>query len=169
MRAATVVALLALTAPAAAEELAPVAKTVVRDGHARQQLVGAHKLSLQWISWKRFGRATVREEDGVLKLSGEQVGAGQTTGRDGGSATQDGGSGTVDTLRLWGSIVEVRAREFVLRGTITTQVSTIAGGRACTRTGDFTFALRGKRPYWRLQQMQNPCDDVVDYVDLYLR
>ncbi|HEY3358811.1 MAG TPA: hypothetical protein VGQ83_36520 [Polyangia bacterium] len=158
MRPVVVAALVALTAAAAAADLAPVDKTVVRDARAKQQLVGAHRLSLQWIGWKKLGRARVREEDGVLRLSGEQFGQ-----------SSAGGRAAIDTLRVWGSIVEVRAKEFVLRGTITTQVSTIAGGRACTRSGDFTFALRGTRKYWRLQQMQNPCEDVLDYVDLYLR
>jgi hypothetical protein len=63
----------------------------------------------------------------------------------------------------------VRAREFTFRGTIVTRVKFIAAGQECRREGTFTFALKGQRRYWRLQQMQNPCADVVDYVDLYLR
>lgn len=44
--------LFALSTAAYAQTSAP-AKAVVRDGAARRQLLGAHKLSLQCISWKR--------------------------------------------------------------------------------------------------------------------
>ena len=32
-----------------------------------------------------------------------------------------------------------------------------------------TFAVTKSRPYWRLQDMNNPKDGVVDYVDIYFR
>ena len=34
-------------------------KTVVNDANAAKMLLGKHLLSLQWISWDRFGAANV--------------------------------------------------------------------------------------------------------------
>jgi|WetSurMetagenome_2_1015567.scaffolds.fasta_scaffold361777_2 hypothetical protein len=150
--------LVAAAAPVARAQQSAPARTVVRDQAAKRQLLGEHKLSLQWISWKHFGKATVTDRDGLLELRGEQR-------RD---AADTQGSPD-DFLRLEGVVTEVRALEFVLRGAVTTRVSHLADGKECRREGIFTFAIKGKRRYWRLQQMQNPCDEVVDYVDLYLR
>ena len=140
--------LLATSIPAAAREDAP--KTVVTDAAAKRMLVGRHMLSLQWVSWDRFGVATVTERAGTLYVTGEQ--------RNG-----------TDFVKVDGVITRVDKTEFALRGTIVTQVSHINGGRACTRDGEFTFAIKGARKYWRLQQMDNPCDVAADYVDIYFR
>jgi hypothetical protein len=37
------------------------------------------------------------------------------------------------------------------------------------RSGTFHFKATGKRRYWRMQEMDNPCDSVTDYVDVYFR
>jgi hypothetical protein len=37
------------------------------------------------------------------------------------------------------------------------------------REGRFTFRITGTRRYWRMKEMNNPCEDVADYVDVYLR
>lgn len=42
-------------------------------------------------------------------------------------------------------------------------------GAPCKRDGTMTFAITGKRKYWRLQEMQSPCDETTDYVDIFLR
>ena len=68
-----------------------------------------------------------------------------------------------------GTITSLDAKTFTFEGTITTRVSHIAKGQPCERKGKMTFAITGKRKYWRLQQMDNPCEGVTDYVDLYLR
>lgn len=125
-------------------------KTVVNDAKAKNMLLGRHLFSLQWISWDRFGAATVTNKKGVLHLRGEQ--------RQG-----------ADFIKIDGIIISIDSTEFKFDGTITTQISHIANGAACERTGEMTFAVTGKRKYWRLQEMQNPCDDVVDYVDVYFR
>lgn len=126
------------------------AKTVVKDAQAKAALLGSHLLSLQWISWEEHGQATVREEQGALVLKGEQ--------RKG-----------EDFLTVEGTITLVEARSFELDGTVVTRVSHINQGKPCTRSGKLTFAQTGKRKYWRLKQMDNPCEGVTDYVDLYLR
>ena len=134
-------------ASAAAQE-----KTVIRDAKAKAMLLGRHKLSLQWISWEHFGTATVTESLGVLGIKGQQKGRGND-----------------DLLTIEGMIVSIDAKQFVFEGTITTKVSHINGGKPCVRQGDFTFKITGKRRYWRMQEMDNPCDEATDYVDIYFR
>jgi hypothetical protein len=31
------------------------------------------------------------------------------------------------------------------------------------------FKITEKRKYWRLQEMQSPCDTATDYVDIFMR
>ncbi|HLM01158.1 MAG TPA: hypothetical protein VK400_08870 [Pyrinomonadaceae bacterium] len=127
-------------------------RTDVGDARAKALLLGRHRLSLQWISWDYFGAATVSERDGVLYLKGNQRKRGGT-----------------DFLTVDGVITSVDAKEFSFSGKIVTQISHINGGAPCVREGDFTFKITGKRKYWRLQQIDNPCDAVADYVDIFLR
>jgi hypothetical protein len=125
-------------------------KTVVKDKAAKAKLLGKHKLSLQWISWDYFGTATVTEKNGTLYLKGEQK------SRQG-----------TDLVKVEGTITAIEAKSFTFTGTIITQVSHNNDGNPCTREGEMTFAITGKRKYWRLQQMQSPCGVETDYVDIY--
>lgn len=140
-------ALLLLSGLAAAQE-----RTAVNDAAAAKMLLGRHMFALQWISWDHFGSVTVSKRNGVFYLKGEQKGRGNT-----------------DKLRIDGRIVSIEAKEFVFDGTIETQVSHINGGEPCTRTGEMVFKITGKRKYWRLQQMDNPCEPVTDYVDIFFK
>ena len=127
-------------------------KTVVSDAKAKAMLLGRHKLSLQWISWDYFGTANVSNVKGVLRLKGEQQARGGN-----------------DFVKIDGVITSIDAKEFKFDGTIITQISHIAEGKPCERTGEMTFRITGKRKYWRLQEMDNPCDEATDYVDIYFR
>jgi hypothetical protein len=127
-------------------------KTVINDANAKKMLVGKHKLSLQWISWDYFGISTVNEKNGVLYLKGEQK---QRSGKD--------------YLKVDGTITSIGKNEFTFNGTIDMRVSHINNGEPCKREGAMTFAIKGKRKYWRLQEMDNPCNSVTDYVDIYFR
>lgn len=127
-------------------------RTIVNDRPAASILLGRHKLSLQWISWDYFGAVTVKQARGIYSLKGEQR-----------------GRGNKDYLTIEGMIVSIDKNQFVLEGDIVTQVSHINGGKPCTRHGDFTFKITGKRKYWRMQEMDNPCDEATDYVDIYFR
>lgn len=115
-------------------------------------LRGRHLMSLQWVSWDYFGVATVSNKGGVYRIKGQQNGRGNS-----------------DFVEIEGVIRSIDTKEFVFEGTIITQVSHINGGLPCTREGEFTFKITGKRKYWRLMQMDNPCDPVTDYVDIYFR
>ncbi len=127
-------------------------KTTVRSVKAKQMLLGKHKLSLQWISWDYFGKAAVTQKNGVFYVKGRQ------DARDGS-----------DFVSIDGVITSIDAREFGFSGNITTQVSHINGGQPCVREGEMTFRITGKRKYWRLQEIDNPCDPVADYVDIFFR
>lgn len=116
-------------------------------------LLGRHKLSLQWISWDYFGTAMVTNRRGVYTVKGEQKGRGKST----------------DFVRLDGVITSIDARQFKFDGRVIMQISHINGGKPCTREGEMTFKITGKRKYWRLQEMDNPCDTATDYVDIYFR
>lgn len=127
-------------------------KTVINDSAAKKMLLGKHRFSLQWISWERFGSATETEKNGVLYLKGEQ----RLKNSD-------------DFVTVEGVITRVESKEFEFDGKIVTQVSHINNGERCERSGLMTFAITKNRKYWRLQQMDNPCDTVMDYVDIFFR
>ncbi len=127
-------------------------RTQINDARAKAMLLGRHKLSLQWISWDYFGTATVTERRGVLYLKGEQK-----------------GRGSRDFVRIDGRITSVDSKEFVFDGKIVMQISHINNGQPCEREGEMTFKITGKRKYWRMQEMDNPCDEATDYVDIYFK
>lgn len=127
-------------------------RTEINDRAAARKLLGKHMMSLQWISWDYFGAATVTNKAGVYTLKGVQNGRGNT-----------------DFVRVDGRIISIDAKEFKFDGTIITQVGHINGGKPCERSGEMTFRITGKRKYWRLQQIDNPCDAVADYVDIFFR
>jgi hypothetical protein len=143
----TSIVLLSITA--AAQE-----RTAVNDRAAARMLLGRHMLSLQWISWDYFGTALVTNVRGLYRLKGEQRGRGDSRG---------------DYLRIEGFVRSIDAREFVFNGKIEMRVGHINNGEPCIRNGEFTFAITGKRKYWRMQEMDNPCDQATDYVDIYFR
>ena len=128
-------------------------KTDINNVPAARMLLGRHKLSLQWVSWDFFGVATVTNTRGVYSVKGEQKGRGKST----------------DFLRIDGAVTSIDEKEFTFVGKIVTQVSHINAGKPCTRDGEFTFKITGKRRYWRLQQMDSPCDTATDYVDIFFR
>lgn len=146
---------------------ADTAKTIIHDKQAKQKLLGKHKLALQWISWDQFGTATVTEVDGQLRIKGEQLGVDGTAP---GTSTRPGAPGNIgDYLKLDGVITELGSKEFKFKGKIQMRVSHINAGKPCNRNGTYTFALKSHPTYWRMQEINNPCDSVVDYVDLYCR
>jgi len=127
-------------------------RTVIKSNYAKKQLLGRHMFSLQWISWKYFGRAYVKQRRGVLYLTGEQKGRGNN-----------------DYVKIDGVITEVNRYNFKFDGKVTTQVSHNNDGEPCVREGEMTFSITKRRKYWRLQEMQSPCGTETDYVDIYMR
>ena len=129
--------------PLSAGALEPaVPDTRPLDAHARQQLLGEHKLTVQWLGW------------GDLEQAGTV------------SITDAGGSQRLD---LAGHITALVDDGFVFEGAITLQDMDGPGTGTCVRSGPMHFTTRGIRQYWRLQQMTNPCNGSTDYVDIYFR
>ncbi|MFD0727653.1 hypothetical protein [Lysobacter brunescens] len=127
------------------------------DAAARARLVGEHMLTLQWLGWGDLsgaGKVVVEEAGDTLPMRGEQRGSGENAD---------------DYVRIDGRIVAASRDGFVFEGEIFTRVHHIANGNECRRSGTFTFKATGKRRYWRLQEMDNPCDSATDYVDVYFR
>ncbi len=130
-------------------------KTIFKDPAQRAKLIGKHMLSLQWLQFMNnmYGNATVTDKDGVLLLKGEQ----RAKGKEKGYVTVDG------------RITEVSSHAFKFNGKIASSVSHINDGKECVRSGDLNFVAKSGRKYWRLQEMQSPCSEVTDYVDLYFK
>ena len=125
----------------------------ITDQTMAKKLLGQHAVTLQWLgtgTLKDAGKAEVKALDGEWHLTGRQ----------------DAAEGSVE---VDGIVTFIDATSFGFKGKIVTQVTHIYGGKACTRDGEFTFLKKGKRKYWRMQQIDNPCDMAADYVDIYLR
>jgi hypothetical protein len=129
------------------------ADPTITDQAMAKKLLGQHAMTLQWLgtgTLKDAGKAEVKAQDGEWHLSGRQ----------------DAAEGFVEVA---GVVTFVDATSFGFKGKIVTQVTHIYGGKACTRDGEFVFLKKGKRKYWRMQSIDNPCDMAADYVDIYLR
>jgi hypothetical protein len=128
-------------------------RTIVDSPTAAKKLVGKHKLNLQWIgsdNWVEFGNLKVTDRQGLMLISGNQA-KGE------------------DYLHVNGKIVRIEDKQFTFQGKIVTQVSHMNKGEACERDGEMIFKITENRKYWRLQQMQSPCDIATDYVDIFMR
>lgn len=117
----------------------------------KANILGDHLCSLQWISWKKFGKVTFSEKpDGRIYCSG-------------GQSNKEG-----DYLKINGYVTIVTPLHIRITGTIVTRVSYINGGEPVTRKGTYNFTIAGARRYWRMSEMNNPSPDGgCDYVDIY--
>ena len=116
-----------------------------------QRLLGKRMFSLQWILFEsnnKYGVANISRKDTGLCIDARHEFNG-------------------DYVVLKGDLTIISPSEFTVNGELVTRVSYINNGNECPRSGTFTFKATGKRKYWRMQEMVNPCDDAVDYVDVY--
>lgn len=129
------------------------ARTRFDDAQARDYLLGDHDFTLQWVSWDYVGRASVTDDNGLLRIKGSQWSKDEK-----------------DYVTIDGVILSASQRAFVFHGTLITRAAFINGGRPCEKRGSMTFRRSGQRIHWRLQQMDN-CEvgGAVDYVDVYLK
>ncbi len=143
-----------------ATKKATAKKTTAKKATAKKTFVGNHMLSLQWISWKKFGKAVITQgaEEGVYNISGRQGAecCDEADGRNNG-----------DFVSIEGTIRKVDDLTLIFNGTITTRVYHINGGENVVREGEYEFKSTDGRKYWRLQDMKNPTGDGTDYVDIY--
>lgn len=113
---------------------------------------GKHQLTLQWIGWDRPGTVMISSlGDGKYSITGQQLSADQKY-----------------YLRIKGELRELSQRELVFTGTIDTRAEGVNNEQECKRSGTYHFSAKGKRRYWRLQEMTN-CEGnmVTDYIDIY--
>lgn len=129
-------------------------KTEILNEAAAKRLTGKRYLSLQWVSDEDFGTVEITETKGVRAIKGEQ-------------RSQE--TGNTDYVTLEGYIAKIEENQFTFWGRIETKVSYLNEGKPCSRQGEFHFKATGKRKYFRLQEMENPCEgnNTVDYVDIY--
>ena len=135
-------------------------KATAKNTVAKKSFIGNHMLSLQWISWEKFGKAVITQgaEEGVYNISGLQGSecCKEADGRNNG-----------DFVSIEGTIRKVDDKTLIFNGKITTRVYHINNGENVVREGEFTFLSTDGRKYWRLQDMKNPTGDGTDYVDIY--
>jgi len=124
-------------------------QTRVLDEAEKARLLAASGITLQWIDWKHRGQVNVREEGGVVRITGSQV--------------QADGPGR---LFLDGAVVEIGTGYFQFDGTVRIE-NTPDAGRVCEADKLWHFAVTQNRPYWRLREFEW-CDGLTDYVDIYL-
>jgi len=147
--------LLALALAAAGLAGSADAATQVDSQSSKAKLMGSLWLSLQWIgvgNFESMGRAQIEDRDGTLHLSGRQDGTGDSAG---------------DWLEIDGDILAIGLRNFHFKGWVETRVSYINDGNPCRRDIDADFLMKMGKKYWRLQEIDNPCDVAADYVDLF--
>ena len=143
-------------------------KTVQTEKYAalldlERKVVGKHMLSLQWISWKYFGSVTIKKEaNGTLTCKGEQL---ARNCKDADDECKTNG----DYIKLDGLIDIVDAKNLVFIGEIREKIYHMNNGQEVLRQGTFHFEATGNRKYWRMQEMQNPVDECVDYIDIYFK
>ena len=128
-----------------------------------RKVVGKHLLTLQWISWKNYGSVTIKKEaDGTLSCKGEQL---AVNCRDSEQECKDNG----DYVKLDGTIEIVDKDHLVFTGQIREKIFHINKGQEVLRDGTFNFVTKENRHYWRMQEMTNPADECVDYIDIFFK
>jgi hypothetical protein len=137
--------------PVGPKQAIPVT-TEVRDIAAKTRLIGKRRFSLHWISWDYFGTVQATEQNGLIRLNGEQRSRTST-----------------DFIQIEGVVTTIQASNFKFLGKITQQVTHLNGGKTCTLDGLMTFAITQNRKYWRLQEPEmDACDDTAtSYVDIF--
>lgn len=140
-----------------------VQTTTVKKDKYDNIMLGTHLFSLQWISWEKFGRVTITKgkETNTYKISGKQDGIKCSDSEKG---RKEG-----DFVSIKGTLTVVSKTQLIFNGTIVTKVYHINHGQECVRNGKFHFEATEGRRYWRLQEMDNPCDGCCDYVDIFFK
>lgn len=126
-------------------------------------MLGKHLFSSQWISWDNFGKVVITKtkKSNVYNISGIQDG---TICSDDENGRRNG-----DYLKIQGTITVKNKSEFVFNGKIVLKIYYLNNGQPCIREGEYHFLATEGRRYWRMQEMNNPCDGVCDYVDIYFK
>lgn len=126
-------------------------KTSAKAPTEKKLLSKPHHLSLQWISWEKFGKITFKKVGDTIKCEGLQTSPDNET----------------DYLKISGTVEVIDTKTLEFTGVILTKVYHLNNGEECRREGVYRFVATGSRKYWRMEDKKNPCDSVVDYIDIY--
>lgn len=141
------------------------ASTTIKNTSGRYDkiILGKHLFSSQWISWDNFGKVVITKtkKANVYNISGIQDG---TTCSD-----NENGRSNGDYLKIQGTITVKSQSELVFNGKIVLKIYHLNNGQPCIREGEYHFLATEGRRYWRMQEMNNPCDGVCDYVDIFFK
>lgn len=119
------------------------------------QFIGLHPLTLHWIDTdlNNAGEVNIRRYNGVLQLSGTQVGKGDNKG---------------DYISIQGVITEYSESLFKLTGEIVTRLRFDNCGLPCVMNGEFFFKKSNGKKYFRLQESKSACSTTTNYIDIYI-
>lgn len=122
----------------------PAPATAIREGK--------HLISLQWIEGVKYGSCQIKAtgKPGEYTITGTQYNKDKS-----------------DWLKIDGKLTVINAKRLSFNGTIKSRVSYVAQGVEQVRRGTYDFVATGSRKYWRLEQMHNPGESCVDYIDIY--
>lgn len=112
-------------------------------------LVGTHMFGVQFI-WDGYGTAEITEEDGVLKIKGEQY-----------------SNNKEEYVLLEGTITVIDERYFTVNGHLKLFTSECCG--LLDREISYTFRKTGSRKYYRLKERNDLCDQYTCayYLDIF--
>lgn len=112
-------------------------------------LVGKHKFGVQFI-WDRYGSAVIQRDGSALSINGTQYSHDST-----------------EYCKIIGTLVIVSDRKLLFTGTLQLFTKNCCG--VIEHTGTFTFAKRGTRKFWRLQEFNQLCNQYTCayYLDLF--
>jgi 5-methylcytosine-specific restriction endonuclease McrA len=112
-------------------------------------LIGKHKFGVQFI-WDRYGSAVIQRDGTTLSISGAQY-----------------SNDSTEYCKVNGTIAVVDDKKLLFTGTLQLYTKNCCG--VIERTGTFTFAKRGARKFWRLQEFNKLCDQYTCayYLDLF--
>ena len=115
----------------------------------RSQLVGKHMFGVQFI-WDGYGTAVITEEDGVIKIQGEQY-----------------SNDKEEYVLLNGTITIIDERNFTVKGHLKLFTSGCCG--LLDREIDYTFRKTGSRKYYRLKERDELCSPYTCayYLDIF--
>jgi hypothetical protein len=148
MRYLPVLLALAIVAPMTA-----AADPAISDRGSAAELLGKHALTLQWLGFgdlRTAGTATVVNQGGHWRLTGKQE-------------AKEG------FVTLDGEVTAIGKASFDFQGKVVTQAEGNNNNKPCAREGRYSFLRKPGKKYWRMQPIDNPCDPVADYIDIYLR
>lgn len=140
--------LLALALP-----LAAIADPTMSDRRSAELVLGKHPLTLQWLG---FGDLRTAGVVNVVQKNGHWLLTGKQEAKEG-------------YVTLDGEVVAITKTTFDFQGKVVTRADGNNKDQPCTREGRYTFLRKPGKKYWRMQPIDNPCDQVADYIDIYMR